>query len=264
VRPSGARCCRGCRCSATTDTTSAPSGETTHKASSAPDNPNAGVTLTQTDVGRLVADPKGLKGAAITIAGKAFNVEGDGTFQMWADSGANQNIAVCCDASVEEDQYVKVKGTVAGDVSGENAFGGEVSAPMVDADAVTPAAAAALDPAMWKLRGQSVTENGVRIRVSKIEFGRHEVRMYVNVKNDGADSFDVDPSPAVVSGGHQVETDYSGDYKELASTVSPGSSTRGVLLFKRSDVALRKPLSVSFSGYDSDFNELAWRFAWNS
>jgi hypothetical protein len=37
-----------------------------------------------------------------------------------------------------------------------------------------------------------------------------------------------------------------------------------VLLFKRSDVSPKKPLSVTFSGYDSDYNEITWRFAWNS
>jgi hypothetical protein len=142
--------------------------------------PAEGLKLTQNDVDRLSADPDAFKGARVELTGQVFSVERDSertVFQMWGNPDqANNNIVVVIndpDAAVREQQNVKVIGTVMGKVTGENALGGEVTAPTIDATSVRKAAIQDLDPPRKTLPGKSVTlPDGSTIRVSRVEFGR--------------------------------------------------------------------------------------------
>jgi hypothetical protein len=103
----------------------------------------------------LVANPNEHVGAKVDITGQLLdnpeNQGNDVAFQMWADPvKIDWSTIVRTDRSAlkfRTDDYVHVSGTVLGEMEGQNAFGGTVSAVEVEADNVERVGAmAAVDP----------------------------------------------------------------------------------------------------------------------
>lgn len=228
----------------------------------------SGETFTRENYRRLVSEPNAHKGASVEIVGQVFMVEQDADasyIQMFADPEDSEwNTIVVTEPGfeVDEEDYLSVQGVVREALEGENAFGGSVSAPIVDAARVEVVTAAAMHPTVERLRRQSETLGGVTITVSKVEVADEQTRVFVKAQNDSGADFQMDTDPGVVSGGKQVKSADTFDtgYPELAFDLSPGASTDGVLLFEAIDPD--EPLAISFEGYDVDFNEIKWEFNW--
>jgi hypothetical protein len=224
-------------------------------------------TFTRANYETLVTNPGEHEGAEVRIVGQVLSVErdADGTyFQMYADpENSEWNTVVRGESGlrVREDDYVRVRGFVGGEFEGTNAFGAELSAPIIEATRVQKVTAAALHPARKRLPSRSATQAGVTITVQKVELAADQTRVYIKATNNSGASFSMDTDPSVVAGGEQIEQKYTGEeYPELSSEVDAGASTRGVLIYPK--ISTRASLAITFKGYDADYDEITWPFRW--
>lgn len=225
-------------------------------------SPGQGMTFTRANYAELVSDPNSYKGAQVVIVGKVFDVQQDakGTyFQMWADpKNDNWNTLVAVadpTLQLKEGDYVRVAGAVKQNYTGKNAFGAEVSAPVIVASGVTPTTAlAAASPAIATDGRASYTVSGITTTVRKVEFAADETRVYVTVVNNSDAPFNLYTSSVrAVSGGVQVDSTYTGDgYPELADSIDSGARSSGVIVFDHMDPSA--PLKLTFEGYSEDSN----------
>jgi hypothetical protein len=229
----------------------------------------SGEVFTSENYPELVSDPEAYEGAEVDITGKVFTipeiVEGDTGFQMYAEpKNLEWNTAVLAkedDAiELEVDDYVHVVGTVAGSMEGENAFGGGVSAVMIEADKLsTVSGAEAVDPTQKTVEvGRTLTDQVFGVTLKKIEFGEDSTRAYVTAYNGtgtGASFYDYDTK--IIQGSRQFDQKYNYDYevKEPQSDLRPGVRTGGVITFGKVDPS--QPLEVRFEWYSEDYNVTA-------
>jgi len=223
----------------------------------------------------LNGDPEGYKGASVDIVGQVFlppERDKDGVyFQMYADpKNAEWNTVVGYGDPafrVKEDDFVRIQGTVAGKLEGENAFGANLTVPVVRADSIKMVdATAAASPAIKTLPRQRQSQAGITVTVQKVEFAEDETRVFVAVKNGSSAKFSMYESEAkAVQRGRQYESTYSGDYPELSSDLLPGAYTSGVVVFPkiRPNAGLDLHLEGSSDDYNvGDYGTLTWRFHW--
>jgi hypothetical protein len=231
-------------------------------------------SFTNATWGTVVANPDDYEGATAELVGQVFTVERDedGTYlQVWMDTrNSDQNTAVAYrdpQFAVDDQDYVRVKGTVSEALEGENAFGADLTIPTVVADTleVVDATATAL-PAHTTYPTQSETQGRIRMVVTKVEAAPDETRVFVRVNNTSdADFSFYSSSGKLVADGRSVKQEYGGDYEEPASDIAAHSKTSGVILFKTipKDAALRLILEGSSEDYDiGDYGSLSWTFTW--
>jgi hypothetical protein len=218
----------------------------------------SGETFIRENYGVLVANPTEHKGAKVDITGQLLdNPEKQGNevaFQMWADPvKIDWNTVVHTDQSALKfttDDYVHVSGTVLGEMEGENAFGGTVSAVEVEADDVQRVdAMAAVDPTQKTVEvGQTKSSEGFSITLQKVEFGIEHTRVYLSARNDGtrAAKFDFYRSK-IMQGSNRVGQNDPYDYNlpKPKPGLQPGEETEGVVIFGRADPS--EPLQVWFA-----------------
>jgi hypothetical protein len=142
-------------------------------------------------------------------------------------------------------------------MEGVNAFGGDVSAVMVEADKLSPVSGAeAVDPAQKTVEvGKTLTDQGFGVTLKKIEFGEDTTRVHVTVYNGtgmGPSFYDYDSK--ILQGSRQFDQEYSYDYevKEPQSDLRPGVRTDGVVTFGKVDPS--QPLEARFEWYSDNYN----------
>lgn len=223
----------------------------------------------------LDGDPEGHKGASVDIVGQVFTAperDEQGTYlQMYADpKNSEWNTIVGYGdpkLKVKEDDYVHVSGTVKGKYEGQNALGADLTVPIVLADTVKVVdAVAAASPAIKTLPRQQQSQAGITTTVQKVEFAEDETRVFLAIQNGSSAKYDFYSSSGLaVQRGRQYESDYSGDYPELSSTILPGAYTSGVMVFPKMkpNAGLDLHLEGSSSDYNvGDYGTLTWRFHW--
>lgn len=248
--------------------------DTTKEATPPPAESSENFTRANWDL--LNGDPDSYKGASVDIVGKVFQPpesdEGVMYIQMYADpKNLEWNTIVTYEDSglrLREDDFVHVRGTAAGKVEGENAFGATLTVPLVTADSIRVVdSTAAASPALRTLSRKQVTQAGVTITVQKVEFAEDETRVFLAVKNGSSAQFSIySSSGKAVQGGRQYESTFSwDDYPELSSEIVPGAFTSGVIVFPkmRPSGGLDVYLEGSSENYDvGDYGTLKWRFGW--
>ncbi len=225
-------------------------------------------TFTAENYPELVSDPKAHEGAQVDITGQIFTapeiVEGDTAFQMYADpENLEWNTAVLVKGSGTDlgtDDYVRVVGTVAGEMEGENAMGGTVTAVMVSADEVDVVSGVeAVDPTEETVEvGRTLTDQDFSVELKKIEFGEETTRVYVAAYNGtgtGASFYDFDAK--ILQGSSQFDQETTFDYEVEApqSDLNAGVRTDGVITFGRADPS--QPLQVRFEWSSDNYDVTA-------
>jgi hypothetical protein len=210
---------------------------------------NAGIetmeSFTNENYAELYSDPRAHKGASVDIAGQLLERPeesgGELAFQMFVDvENSDWNTIVYTeqtDLDLNMDDYVRVRGEVLGSLKGENAFGGSITAPTVQASKVsTVSAGQAIDPATEVREiNRTVGGQGFDVTLQKIEFGKESTRAYVTLANNtnyGASFYTFDAQ--IVQGSTQVdylEDSYAYYDEEPQSELRPGVRTEGVLAF---------------------------------
>lgn len=225
----------------------------------------SGKTFTAENYPELVSDPEAYEGASVDITGQIFTapemVEGDTGFQIYADpKNLEWNTAVLAkghNTDLEVDDYVHVVGTVAGEMEGENAMGGTVTAVMLQADKVgVVSGVEAVDPTQKTVEvGRTLSDQGFGIKLKKLEFGEDTTRVYVSVYNGtstGASFYDYDAK--ILQGSRQFdqETTYDYEIKAPQTDLRPGVRTDGAVTFGKVDSS--QPLQVRFEWYSDNYN----------
>jgi hypothetical protein len=227
---------------------------------------SSGGAFTRENYPELISDPEAHEGAKVDITGRVFTtpeiVEGDTGFQIFADpKNGEWNTAVLTEKDdaieLEVDDYVHVVGTVAGSMEGANAFGGGVSAVLVEADKLsTISGAEAVDPAEKTVEvGRTLSDQGFGITLEKIEFGEDTTRAYVTVHNGtGTGASFNDYETTILQGSRQFDFEYTYDYevKEPQSQLRPGVRTDGVLTFGKIEPS--QPMEVRFEWYSDNYD----------
>lgn len=149
--------------------------------------------FTNDNYAELFSDPDAHRGEQVDVTGQLLerpeNSGDELDFQTFADpENIEWNTAVYTghtDLDLNTDDYVRVRGEVLGSFDGENAFGGGVTGPSIQASKVTGVSAGqAIDPAQEVREiDQTLGDQGFDVTLQKIEFGEASTRAYVVLTN---------------------------------------------------------------------------------
>lgn len=220
---------------------------------------------------QLTDDPGAYKCKVITLSGQIFNTEkkdGKNAWQVWTDPENSENgILVYYDksSSLSNNDYITFTGRVGSELTGQNAFGGDVGAPTIKASSVQKVTRdEAVAPALKTVTPHAVqTISGVAVTVTKIEFAASETRVYVQVNNDSSSTASLyDFDTKIVQSGSQVKSKDvfdSDSSSELPSDIVAHTTEKGEMYFQKADPA--KPLTITLDGMSqTDYQDLSYSF----
>lgn len=207
--------------------------------------------MADNEIANVFSDPEKYEGKYIRLSGKIFNgpdkEENYAAYQAWHDITNSQNdfIFGLEDDSFAVDEYVMVDGVITGTFEGENVMGGTISCPMIHADSVEKLSyMETVVPTLKEITLENAVseQNGISIKVDKVEFAEEETRIYVTESNGSADKFNMYIYDIkIVQNGQQIEQDmssqsiYEGEYEQLSSDILPNASSSGILVFPAID-----------------------------
>jgi hypothetical protein len=220
--------------------------------------------ITRGDWGQVVAQPGGFEGrSAKGITGKVFVLERDAeslALQMYTDDeygDGNTVVGVLeTDADgVQEDDFVRVSGTIGPAFNGENAFGASLTLPTMRADSVeviTPLEAAPAPVATTQVR-RSQSQGGVTVSLRKVDRLKRGGRISLTVRNRSGSEISVyDSNAKFIQGGRQQdpESSFNIELPSLGGDIQSGVTDDAVLLFERMRPG---PARLVLDWYSSDY-----------
>lgn len=230
------------------------------------------VYLEDSQIQQLFTDPDQFKGkyaklSGVLLANPETGSDGSMALQVFYDAkNYDQNFIVYtnnADSSLKSGDYVKVDGKVHGKFNGENAFGGNISAPAIENASVTKSTymdvvaptTATIEPNV------SSEQHDITVSVDKVEYSDVETRVYMTIKNDSSESVSADVyGIKLIMDGQQVAQDSNstssidGNYAELNYDIIAGASSSGILVFPT--IEQKKDFQVIVSNVISDNYEL--------
>ncbi|AHA30805.1 hypothetical protein [Exiguobacterium sp. MH3] len=226
--------------------------------------------LAEKDYEKMYTDPKKYKGYEVTVRGKVFSEpekDEDGVyFQMYGDpENAEKNTMVAADTSlkIKSEQYVEVKGIVVDEFSGENAFGGEISAAGIRAESVKEISYIdAMAPTKKTIElNKVVDQHGLKVELQKVELADNQTRVFVKITNKtNVNATFFDSGSKLVVGNKQLETEYldseESGLAEVQSDILPGIETEGVMIYpavESGTTSMNLLIDASNDNYDIDF-----------
>ena len=225
------------------------------------------VYVEESQIPDIFSSPDKFKGNYVKLSGQIFvepEKDGDMTaLQIWHNpENASNNFIVHyqdANANFKSQDYVIVDGMIDGTFKGENMFGAEVTAPLVIAENIEILSYIdAITPTIKEIVPENAIaeQNGVSLKVDKIEFAEKETRFYLTESNSSQDKYTMYVySIKIVQNGRQIEQDlsassrYEGDYPELSDTILPNASSSGIIVFPAMDS------SASFQIYAEGFSD---------
>ena len=222
--------------------------------------------IEESQIAELFTNPDSFKGKYVVLTGQIFvepeKSEGTTALQAWHDpQNAQNNFIVHYSGSdtFSMNNYIKVDGRIEGTFEGENMMGGIVTAPLIKADTIEVMSyIEAVTPTVKEITPENAIseQNGISLKVDKIEFAENETRIYMTETNSSADKFSMSTySMKIIQNGQQIEQDmasissFEGDYAELASDILPNASSSGIIVFPVIDS------SASFQIYAEGFSD---------
>lgn len=211
------------------------------------------VYLEETEISNLFSNPDEYKGKYVKLSGRIFNGpdtdENYVAYQAWHDiQNSDKDFIFGMENPTEElvmDDYVIIDGKITGTFEGENAFGGTITCPVIDAISIKKQSyMEAVVPTVSEIVPENAVaeQNGITLKVDKIEFAEKETRIYLTETNASSDKFSMYTFDIkIVQNGQQIEQDassnstYEGDYAELSYDILPNASSSGVLVFPAMD-----------------------------
>jgi hypothetical protein len=230
-------------CDSSSKSSEKSTSQSTQTATPSTEESSSGESFSRSNWDVLQSDPNAHKGAKVDFVGRVFTTperDKKGVYlQVWEDAKNSENNTIVAYADpqfrVAEDDYVHVVGTVKSEFKGKNAFGADVTAPVVIAETLRVVGAmAAAPPALATLGPRTETQAGVTVLVRKVEFAAPETRVFTTIKNaSGYDASVYTSSMKAVQAGRQHEPEFSSDYPEPSSDIVAGASTSGVVVFPK-------------------------------
>lgn len=230
-----------------------------------PSEPAEKVYLEESEIDAALSDADSYKGKYINIVGKVFSIDKDGdtvAMQAWYDvENAEQQFIVYTSkeiaSDVKEDDFIKADGKITGTFTGENYFGGEIKALMMEADTMEIGGYDEIyAPAeSTKEIGETKDQHGVSVTLERVEFAKGEARVYVTVKNESGDTASIYTFNAkAVQDGKQFEhqDNYEAGYDGDIGDVLDGASKEGVIRFKGLDP--EKGFKLTLEAYSDNWD----------
>lgn len=211
------------------------------------------VYLEETEIANLFSNPDEYKGKYVKLSGKIFNgpdkEENYVAYQAWHDIQSNDNSFIFGMENPSEDysvdDYVIIDGEITGTFEGENMLGGTITCPMINAVNIEKQSYMdAVVPTITEITPENAVseQNGISLKVDKVEFAEKETRIYLTETNSSTDKFSMwIYDIKLLQNGQQIEQDmasfsaYEGNYAELSSDILPNASSSGVLVFPPMD-----------------------------
>lgn len=234
-------------------------------------------SLDEADVAKVYTNPLEYRGFEMSFEGIVFvdpERDSNGVYlQVFADPENHEKNTIVAiddpDFDVEMDDYVHVEGVITDTFKGTNAFGGDVSAPVVVADMIEVVDYVdAISPTLETIEvDQSINQHGYDMHVDKVEMAENMTRLYITITNNTEDyihfySFD----SRLLIDNKQLEEEfgfYEADFPELQSEILPGVETEGVIIFPPVDLDTDKMTfhaEGSSDNYDLDFKPFVFEF----
>lgn len=230
------------------------------------DEPKEKEYVDVSEINNVFSDPDKYEGKYIQLTGKIFNGpdkdEDYVAYQAWHDitnSDKDFIFGLENDDSFAIDDYVSIDGVITGTFEGENVMGGTIVCPMIHADTVEKLSYIdAVVPTISEIVPENAVaeQNGISIKVDKIEFAEKETRVYLTETNGSSDKFSFSVYDIkIIQNGQQISQDsssmsmYDGDYAELPYDILPNASSSGVLVFPAMDS------SASFQIYAEGYSD---------
>lgn len=225
------------------------------------------VYLEESEIDAALSDGDSYKGKYINIAGKVFSIDKDGdtvALQVWYDvENAEQQFIVYADkelaSGVKEDSFIKVDGKITGTFTGENYFGSEITALMIEAETLDVGGYDDIYAPAESTReiGETKEQHGVSVTLDRIEYAKGEARVYLSVKNESgyqASIYTYD-AKAIQDGKqfeHEDNYEANPDGSDDIGDILDGASKEGVLRFKGLDP--EKPVKIQIGAYSDNFD----------
>ena len=208
--------------------------------------------IEESQITELFTNPDNFKGKYVVLTGRVFaepeKDEGLTVLQTWHDPKNAQNNFITGytgSETIKIDDYIKVDGKIEGTFEGENMLGGTVTAPLISTDNIEVMSyIEAVVPTISEIIPENAVaeQNGISLKVDKIEFAAEETRIYMTETNSSADKFSMFTySMKIIQNGQQIEQEigstssYEGNYAELSSDILPNASSSGVIVFPAID-----------------------------
>ena len=221
--------------------------------------------IEDSEIDAALSDGDSYKGKYINVAGKVFSIYKDGdtvAMQAWYDvESGEQQFIVYADkemaGNVKEDDFIKVDGKISGTFTGENYFGGEITAMTIEAESIeiggyddiyAPAEST-------KEVGETKEQHGVSVTLDRIEYAKGEARVYVSVKNESgyqASIYTYDAKAIQEGKQFEHEDNYeAGDNVDIGDVLD-GASKEGILRFK--GLNPEKPVKIQLGAYSDNYD----------
>lgn len=229
--------------------------------------------LTQDDWPDVLSSPDDFKGrTADGLVGRVFVVERDGSrvvLQMNTSRDLSDgNTIVAIDGNpaarrIQEQDYVRFSGEVQGGFTGTNAFGGEVTAPIVYATDLrkidaAPAILAADPPVATKQLNVSGEQAGLTVTVKRVDRLADGGRVIVEARNrTGSAASLYSSSVVLVQGDRQADAELSFDLPDWPSELQSDVTSEAVILFPG---MRRGPATLVVEWYSDNFDITAEPF----
>jgi len=227
--------------------------------------------LSEKDYDKLYTNPQKYKGYEVTLTGQVFSEpekDDDGVyFQMFGDpeNSEKNTMVASSDTSlkVKSDQYVQVKGIVADEYEGENAFGGNVVAAAVRADSVKIVDyITAMSPTKKTIEiNKEINQYGLVVTLQKVELADNQTRVFMKINNNTNENASYYSSNTkLVVNNKQLESEYYDSEEtgltELQSDLLPKVETEGVIIYpavNKTTDKIKLNMDASTENYDVDF-----------
>jgi hypothetical protein len=233
------------------------------------------IEFTNANWSLALSDASQYKGAEAELTGRVFRVEHDQgvwAYQVWTDPVNSQGNTIVGinsnqDPGIVENDYVRIKGVVAGNFQGTNAFGGSVQAPVVAATTIEKIPAEdVIAPALHTMQvNRSQSQLGLTIVLKSVDVARTETRLHVSITNGTPNKALVYASSVTaVQGSKQLkeESSFNRDYPEIPSPILPGVTVETTIVL---DPVLPTggPVKIVWQDIHTDnFNENFSDFIW--
>lgn len=218
--------------------------------------------LTADELPQLFNDPAKFKGSKVDFYAKAFNttsVDGKPHIQAWTDiENSDNSVLIETDYKTSGEEYIHVTGIVSGSATGKNAFGAEITAPIIGSAKVEKSSYIdAVAPAIKTIEvNKEINQHGLIVKLQKVEIAKKETRVYFEVTNSSQKkgsfySFNT----KLIQGDKQFEeaSNYEADYKAVQSELLPGVKSNGIIAFEPINVSVGK-LTVISEGRTDDYS----------
>lgn len=255
---------------------------TTGTTSTSVSTDNSNLTFGNQNWNEVCSNPSRFKGAKVEgLVGKIFvapEVSGSAVaIQMYADPANSDQPTIVYYSGGAPSQFansdiIKVDGIVGGEFSGQNAMGGTITDPTIQATSVTKTDASALIQGGKDVTvAQQQNQNGVVIIVDKMVLQDNETDFFVRVNNQSGANANFEGYEAQLQVGNQQlneDSSKSSQYGEMPSSILPGVVASGVLVFPAvgtpvpSTGAVALHLTASSDNYNLNFNPYVFNISW--